>query len=278
MDLATLSIISSAFGVLAPALFVLLFIWVWWRTESRHVLFYRLWQLVHGSKEISDPEVKAFIDEQTSLMSFRFVTGVRVKSLEHAQALIQWTRRNDIDMGSISLCGEYFDPDRRQMLVKKLPSKPMQGAKLVFAGAAVIAAYMSMLGICNDYAVLKFKDSGRWFLASTEQARALSFSVVSIQKSSCSNDTKSTTPKTEFSEKETQMICKLLSEEASQIFIKKTVSDQRQFFALLLIVMAWVAWSSLRAWLSGQIALRLARRNLDPHPNDRQLNLDLSVS
>ncbi|MFI5443736.1 DUF6216 family protein [Polaromonas sp. UC242_47] len=277
MDSATLSIISSAFGVLAPALFVLLFIWVWWRTESRHVLFYRLWQLVHGSKEISDPEVKAFIDEQTSLMSFRFVTGVRVKSLKDAQALIQWTRRNDIDMGAISLCGEYFDPDQRQVLVKKLPSKPMQGAKLLLAGSAVVAAYMSMLGIYNDYAVLKFKDSGRSFLASTEQARALSFGVVAIQKSSCSNDKQAIPPKTEFSEQETQVICKFLNEEASQIFIKKTVSEQRQSFGLLLIAMAWVAWSSLRAWLSGKLALRLARRKFDPDPSDRQLNLDLSA-
>ncbi|WP_143093286.1 DUF6216 family protein [Polaromonas sp. OV174] len=133
MDLTAFSTISGALGVLAPLCTVALFLWVILRTRSRHSLLYRLWQLVHGNQEISDPEVKAFISEQNSLMSFRFIAGVPVSTLEHAHQLIQWTKRHNVEMFALRMAGEYFDPDLRQIRVQKLPSKLMQGAKLFLA-------------------------------------------------------------------------------------------------------------------------------------------------
>lgn len=126
MDLTTFSTISGILGTLAPGGLVLLFLWVIWRTESRHTLIHRLWQLVHGNQEITDPEIKAFINEQNSLMSFRFIAGVPVSNLEQARQLIQWTKLRKVEMFALRMAGRYFDPDKRQIRVEDLPSKLTQ--------------------------------------------------------------------------------------------------------------------------------------------------------
>ena len=97
MDFATLPSLSSSLSIAAPSLICMAFVWVIWRTESLHVLMHRLWQLVHGKQEITDPEVRAFIDEQTSLISFRLFAGVKVNSLAQARQLIQWAKRKDTE-------------------------------------------------------------------------------------------------------------------------------------------------------------------------------------
>lgn len=276
MDSSTLSTFSSAFGVLAPVLFVLLFVWVWWRTGSRHVLVYRLWQLVHGSQEISDPEVRAFINEQTSLMSFRFVTGIRVRTLEHARQLIQWTHRHDVEMRTVSLCGEYFDLDLRQVRVHKLPSPQMQAGKLLLFAIVVFAAFVGMAGAYTDRAILKFKESNRWFIMTTDQARvAWPLGANTIQKGDCSANISANAVRSAFTEKEVGLLCEVFSQDDSSKFVKEATKDQRQSFVFLAIAMVWAAWLLFWAWASGYEAKQLALRQLDVDTSGNQLSLGL---
>lgn len=278
MDLTAFSTISSALGVLAPLCTVALFIWVILRTRSRHTLLYRLWQLVHGNQEINDAEVRAFVSEQNSLMSFRFIAGVPARTLEHARQLIQWTKRHNVEMFQLRICGNYFDPDLRQIRGDTLPSKFMQGTRLFLTAVSVLAIFASGIGVYNDRAILKFKASGRLFFASTDQAQALWPSGLNtLQKSDCSVDANTNAVRTTFQEKEIQLLCKLFNEDGTPSFVKKTVREQRHAFGFLIGAMVWLMWSSMGAWMGGDVAVRLARRKLDPELTIHQLNLDFSV-
>lgn len=278
MDLTAFSTISSALGILAPLCTVALFLWVIWRTRSRHSLLYRLWQLVHGNQEISDPEVRAFISEQNSLMSFRFITGVPVSTLENARHLIQWTKHHSVEMFELSRAAEYFDPDLRQIRADKLPSKLTQRMKLLLVAVSTLGIFFSGIGVYNDQAILKFKESGRWFFAATDQAQILwPRGLNALQKDNCSTDVKTNAVRTTFQEKEVQVLCKLFNEDGTQSFIKKTVREQRQAFGFLIFAMVWLLWSSLGAWMSGYVATRLARRKLDPDIEGGQLILNLDA-
>ena len=98
MDSVSVAQFSSVLAALVPAMLVLGFFVVVWRTGSLHVLMRRIWLLVHGRQEISDPTIRAFVDEQTNLMSFRMFSGVRAASLEEAHQLIEWTKLNQVDI------------------------------------------------------------------------------------------------------------------------------------------------------------------------------------
>jgi hypothetical protein len=75
MDASSVSVaVRDLFTFLAPPGGVALVagvLWVVSRTRSAHVLRRRVWRLIHGKGEVSDLDVQAFVDEQTSLMAFR---------------------------------------------------------------------------------------------------------------------------------------------------------------------------------------------------------------
>jgi hypothetical protein len=269
MDLTSLSTISGVLGTLAPGGIVLLFLWVIWRTESRHTLIHRLWQLVHGNQEIADPEVKAFINEQNSLMSFRFIAGVPVSNLEQARQLIQWTKLRKVEMFALRMAGRYFDPDKRQVRVEDLPSKLTQCLRLtaVFVLFPMIFASGSLAFL--DSALVKIKATDRWLLMSKNEARPIwpLFSGA-IYRANCSiNDDSANSSK--FTGKEASVVCELLKNEGAAEYIRELVRTQRQSAVFLLIVSIFAAAMSFSELASGFAAKRLRDRELDPSiPSD----------
>jgi Family of unknown function (DUF6216) len=270
MDFNNLSAIPSVLGVVAPLLTVALFGWAIWRTGSRHALLFRLWKLVHGNKEVDDPEIQAFINEQNSLMSFRFFSGVNVKTLENARHLIRWTKQHDVEMRTVSWCGEYFDPDLRQVLIKKLPSAGLQKAQVVLIAMAVVFTFLTAVGACMDRAILKFKESDRLFLMSSDRADPLwPLKAESFQLSNCSSTDKASATRTTFTEKEIQILCAAFNKDAPG-FLNATVKEQRISFIQIAFIMFCAAFILFKRWINVQAAGSLTRRKLtsDLPPKD----------
>ena len=61
MDFATITQFGGALAALMPLVLIAGFVIVIWRTVSLHTLLRRLWMLVHGSEEISDPKILSLI-------------------------------------------------------------------------------------------------------------------------------------------------------------------------------------------------------------------------
>lgn len=265
MDLTAVSTISSAFGILAPGGFVLLFIWVIWRTESRHTLVHRLWQLIHGNQEISDPEIRAFISEQNSLMSFRFIAGVPVSTLEHARQLIQWTKLRNVEMFTLRMAGRYFDPDQRHVRVEDLPSKLMQLIKLTSVVLFIPMIFVFTSIAFLDSAILKVKITDRWLLMSENEARPLwPLTADSIHKATCSIDTSADAGRSKLTEKEVSVLCGVLKHDNTPKYIRDAQKGQQRSSIFLVFVTFLAALICLVEFTSGFAAKRLVRRKLDP--------------
>jgi hypothetical protein len=278
MDTAKLSWLTSVFGIAAPVLMVGAFIWVVWRTESLHVLVRRLWQLVYGNREISDPEIRAFVDEQTSLVSFRLFAGVPVASLAEARNLIHWTRSNGVQMRTLRLCGEYFDPTLRQVRLHKLPSHPQQVAK--FAGFVIAAAFTIVCigSLLSDRTLLTLKASQRAFFATATEVKALRpfwpFDAAPLRAAACSQAAAANATRTSFTVEEVDALCGVLRTSGTPAFLKDALKKQRWALALLAGFAAWVSWLCLLAWGSGAAAKSLAARGIDPSLSGSQFAFD----
>ncbi|PIF75806.1 hypothetical protein CLU95_2959 [Variovorax sp. 54] len=277
MDFATASEISGFFSVAAPILIGAAFVWVIWRTESRHVLIRRLWQLVHGKQEITDPEVRAFVDEQTSLVSFRLFAGIPVASLTEAHQLIQWAKHNDVQMRTLRHCGELFDAELRQVKEHKLPGRASQAARLAGFVAAVAVFALSVASLPTDRALLSLKATGRLFLATaTEITAAWPLQTASLSASDCTNIASDIEARTSFSEDEVKALCSVFKDAGFPAFVKSTVKEQRWSAVLLCLFATWLAWLALFAWGAGVAAKKLADRRIDPAlPGSQQLTLAL---
>jgi hypothetical protein len=276
MDFPNASNISSVFSVVAPLLIGAAFLWVVWRTESRHVLLSRLWQLVHGKQEISDPQVRAFVDEQTSLISFRMFAGVPVASLKEAHQLIEWTKLNGVQMRTLSICGELFDPELRQVRVHKLPSRFSQALKLARFFFVVAIGCACVMSLFSSQSLLVLKGTQRYFWASPTQMKpAWPLNVEALRADDCSQAAGANAMRTSFSEQEVNILCGVLKSEGTAEFMKKALSEQRWSLIMLIGLALWLSWIGLFSWAAGSAAHRLAKRGIDPSLQGSQLSLEL---
>lgn len=278
MDTSAFATVSSAMGIVAPLALIIGFAWVIWRTRSRHVLFRRMWQLVHGNQEIADPAIRAFVDDENSLATFNMFSGVWVSSLDEARDLIRWTKRHNVKMWSLRLAGEYFDAQTRLIHAHKLPSSWRQKLKVGLIGVCYAMGALCLWAMLSDSVPLTLKATQRTYLATNDSARTLEsfwrYGSARLQASDCSAPTETNAARTAFSELEVKLLCDVLGSPDSAISIKAFRSGWRWSLFTIAALAAFVLWNILMSWLSAEAAAKLARRQLDPSLDDPQRTLD----
>lgn len=275
MDSSTLAAVPAVFGLAAPLFLVFVFGWAIWRTGSRHMLVRRMWQMMLGKQEIADPVVRAFVDEQTSLMSFRWFAGISVASLDEAHQLMEWARRNGVEMRTLRLCGEYFDAGRREVRTHKVPALGWRIVNLVVLGLCVAMGIVSALGLPFNSALVTLKATQRWSLVAEGEARAIWAGADGpLQAKDCASPVKENAKRTKFTEQEVSVLCELLKDEHAPAFIKETVKEQRWALFSFLLLASWLSWEFFFTWLHAAKADELARRKLDPSIDGSQLSFD----
>lgn len=281
MDSFTISLLPSALAVAVPLFGLLSFLWVIWRTESLHVLKRRLWLLVHGSQEVSDPVIRAYVEEQTSLMAFRMFSGIRASSLEEAQKLLQWAKLNGLELRKIGRCGEYFDPELRQVRVHKLPSLFRQTLQLIAAIALFACALTGVALLPVSQVLFTFKETQHSFLAGRASAQTAwppaPFNANLLRPSDCSQAVAANAVRTSFSEEEVTLVCQLLKDKGWHEYLRSQLKMQRWSLVLLAAVACWLFFLFIFAWTHGAAAKTLALRRIDPTLPGGQLPLELQV-
>ncbi|WP_162995869.1 DUF6216 family protein [Acidovorax sp. 1608163] len=246
MDFATITQFGGALAALIPLVLIAGFAVVIWRTVSLHTLLRRLWLLVHGSDEISDPKIRSYVDEQTNLMSFRMFSGVQAASLEEAHQLVQWAQLHRLDLRQIAACGHYFDTGLRQVRKQDLPSRPYLYAHIaafvVFLFASIGCAWLMLI----PQVPFTFKASERTFLATEFSAQTLwppvLFNRNPLKKSDCDQPLATNAARTSFTEAEVKTLCELLSADEWPAHLATKLKEQRwSLFVCTLFFLALLA-------------------------------------
>lgn len=136
-DIAMLGPLGLAMGLGA------IFVWVILQTESWHMLRRRIWLLVHGKEEISDPGIREYVEEQNNLAAFHVFAGVHVATLSEARTLMEWCRARNVNLGALRMCGTYFDPETRRIKERWLPPRWMGRALGVLAMGIMVAGLLT---------------------------------------------------------------------------------------------------------------------------------------
>lgn len=272
----TVTSVANATSALLPLLMVVAFLWVILRTGSRHVLFRRIWQLVHGNQEISDPAVRAFVEEQSSLASFRMFSGLQVASLDEARRLLDWAKQCGVQMRTLSICGDYFDTELLQVRAQKLPGRGWQFLKLVRAFLMFLALVACTFFAPSDRLLLTLKATDRDFLATTTEAsRAWSWGAPPLRVSQCSESPADLAKRTGFTEQEIDILCPLMKEEGFSSYWRDSLKSQRWTLVALMALAIWSIWASLASWARAETAKNLMKRDLRGYTLGVQLQLDL---
>lgn len=217
-------------------------IYTCWRTQSLHFLLRRFWQLVHGNKDIPDPQIQAFAQTQTSLYAFRLFSGTQVKSLEQAHQLIAWSQQHQVPMATISACGDCFDLEKHAVITNKLPGKLFRVAlflwliTLIFTTAGCLFMALAAPGLATlkatDRGVILNKNSARVFVS-------LPFVTTALDRGDCSAQYPARLQATRFTAEEIHILCDLFKNETWSADITQTKNDQRQQLLILAFITAF---------------------------------------
>lgn len=280
MDFATITQFGSALAALIPLVLIAGFAIVIWRTVSLHTLLRRLWLLVHGSEDISDPQIRAYVDEQTNLMSFRMFSGVQAASLDEAHQLIAWAQHHRVDLRQIAACGRYFDTGLRQVRKQDLPSRPYLFAHIAAFAVFLIGSLLCAWLMLIPQVPFTFKASERTFLAAETSAQTLwppaFFNRNPLKKGNCDQPLAANAARTSFTEAEVKTLCEFLPTGEWPPHLASKLKEQRWFlFTGLLFFLALLGYVAVV--VNKVIAAKdLLARGLPPALPGAQAELDFA--
>lgn len=200
---------------------------IWLRTRSSHVLMTRLWRLFNGRAEGSEAVVNDFLNCQSAVLQFRFMTGLPARTIQQVESLCEWMKKNNEDVGDVVACGRYFDLEKPGLKpASELPGK----WKLVglVGTLAVVAAvlFVGLVGMLSDRALLRFKASDTWFTMDRISAIPLMHGA-GFNLDECRTIDTVMRANPGFRRKDVELICKTASAGQVGPYIDTTVHSQR---------------------------------------------------
>lgn len=255
--------LADKVGLPQPVLFALtigaLLGWVCWRTRSTHVLITRIWRLIFGKTAMADREIGRFIENRNRLVTFRFFSGMPVRTLAQAKRILHWSTVHDEEIADIRACGDLFDLEACRLREERIPGRPLQIVQVLLlaglAGAVILAGY----GLRLDQALLQFKESQKWFWLSDTAAVPLGGKGL-VSKRACLNDELPRTNPTSFSDDEVGIVCKAFRDSDTPPFVEKIVAQQRALLVPISVTLLYWAWQCWLLFRCGIFARNIQER------------------
>lgn len=248
---------------------------VMWRTQSPHFLLRRFWLLVHGSKDIPDADIRAFVDEQTSLQSFRLFSGVKVGTLDGAKLLMDWCKHHGIPISKVSECRDCFDPDERRIRMDRLPRKSWRIVQVLWGAVLIIFMGISLAAILYPPGLGQLKATDRWVLLSEDQVKkavSVPFLTNALDKGDCTTRMPKRVEGSGFSAEEVDIVCDLLQKPDWRQFVSDLKDRLRWSFVwLMLICMAgfYIVYRDVSQWMAAkEILERMSLPDAGPGAQD----------
>lgn len=166
---------SHNVAVISAVAVVLIAFLVWKRTGSGHMFLARIWRIYVGKPDCHHAGIDNLLAEQVSIMKFRFMTGMKVRTLSQIEELISYSKKNHENISALAACGSYFDIESCSL---KAPGKRGGISGLLalgtLAATLMFAIILAFAGMIPDRALLKIKRNEVYFFMDSKSANRMS--------------------------------------------------------------------------------------------------------
>jgi hypothetical protein len=218
---------------------------MWQRTKSTHMIFSRMWNVFNGKKECSSPTVSNFFEQQNTIHQFRFVTGIKARTIDNVNGLISWARTNNENITDIAACGDHFNIESPGL--RKKPHRRGIIATFVIVLMLSTVVIGSAGGVALQRVILRMNQSGVWFTLDEAYAKPIG-DAPGVRLQSCNSDTVSIPNNSGFSGDDLQKICKAFANGSAKDYVRVTVHSQQILFGIIVIFsgyLSFITWGSL---------------------------------
>ena len=213
----------------------------------------------------SDGVVRQLVRGREALAEFRYIFGLRARSLKDVERLKQWAVDGDEDLAAAAGCGRYFDV---KICRVARPSVCLTLGLIAFVIALYVSTFASVGLATRSEVLVSVKDTSQWFWLSTEQAvhtdplrwyRNVLNEVVPERyiREDCAayQAARGTSTKEELG-----LICAGLLHPQLDTFVEKSLKEQREYLAGLSALLGWLLFLTISSLWSIQSANNLLRR------------------
>lgn len=230
---------------------------IWIRTNSSYSILTLLWKIVHGPSEKPEDLIGKYFESESSLIKFRFVSGINARTKKQAEELINWSIDKNESLQDIAKIKNYFDLENLCLIKEKIPTK----RKSIFIALIFLLSLLMTIpttqGIRSEKALLQFKESGKFFFATTESATTLNGELI-IKKENCSTPPYSF----DFTKDEKISMCNIFTNNGQKSFIFESIKAQRILLTACLFALIFLAFILMKE-IRGIIKVNEIRRRIE---------------
>jgi len=199
------------------------------RSGSIYALLERIWRLIAGKGEVSDKNLNEFMQEIRDLEKFRFMYGLKVETKDELHKLLEWLRKNSIDIGSAQRARRWIDSKSTELI--RLPPKNYLRIKGVMASICILLVMVFVQVSTYQFALLQMKASKTWLLADSKVVSGF-LGNWTIDKAQCLANLGNVSTVGGLTKTETTLICEALKGDTLKQIVIDTVKAQRSLGAL----------------------------------------------
>ena len=265
-------------GIAAVLGTVLLIFLVWRRTKSTHPLMSMLWRIADGKNKCSDKEINKFLSIRSSLMQFRFTTGIPIRLHSQISKLLEWSKNNEEDIGDIAGCGGYFDFEKPELIEKKIPKTWYVGMLILFGVFFLLFAITLGIAAIPDKAFLQIKESEKWVMVDTQFVKRISpfNDFPAFGTENCEKNKSDIEKRSGLNNSDINLMCNLLKDAKKINYLKETIREQRFIFLFYMVFILAFLPSNYKGIFNYFMAIAMRNRQTARNKAIRELE-DYSV-
>lgn len=264
----------TAFGFTASVLgSCLLILFICFRARSAHPLLAKVWLKLMSGKQVDDPKIQQFLDNEEKVYWFQFMTAVYPETVKKTHALIDWCTQHDVPIRRIRECGGNFDISNPGIRGSKNAYAVVGLLMAALTVAVTLTGFASGIASFKDLPLMKGKRSETYFWLSPKDATPISGNrQETLNKERCSAALPGAS--LPFTEEETAQICAFFDSKEKQDELAATVPEQKFYLAFLcfiLVVIAYLSYRESRQELAAHnLLVQLARQGNGPKAKKRR--------
>lgn len=238
---------------------VIAIIFFWWRAGSIHSVLDRLWRLIAGQTEASDPVLKVLLQESRDIEKFQFTYRLKVETMAELHKLTDWMATKNVSMMRLQKVRRWVNVASTEII--SLPPKHYAAWRLLFSFITLLSMMPIGLFSSSPDAYLRMRASAVWFKTDGITVNSL-MERWSFALQQCQIDKSLIVKTTGFNQSEAESICKALEDGSVKELAAATVKSQAYLGLVGVLIAMIIVLINVPAAISAQEAIRL-RKKLD---------------
>ncbi|MCY0389709.1 DUF6216 family protein [Robbsia sp. Bb-Pol-6] len=251
------NLVAAMIPILLGLLSILSFlIYALFRLKSTRLIRIKIWRIIFGDSEYSDPVLQRFSRENHDIDRFRVTHGVDAHSVADLRKLITWMKRYGVSDTELRKVCRWVQPAEEKVL------HPMTVARIAATATSTFIVYclsaMTLFTTTSSTTLLTMRESHTSFLTDGYEVRSKLPNTWKFSATSCAKHVTPSSSTTGFNDREIGLICPALADGSFKKAADEGLKIQRRALvaiSVILFITSFIGYTTILSTRRARILL-----------------------